>query len=38
MKREALAAVNWMTYYAKSREMLEGLDVPDLRFLGILEL
>jgi hypothetical protein len=36
MKREALAAVNWMAYYAKSQEMLEGLNVPDLRFLGIL--
>jgi hypothetical protein len=36
MKKEAMAAVNWMTYYGKSKEMLEGLNVPDLRFLGIL--
>jgi hypothetical protein len=36
MKKEAMAAVNWMTYYGKSKEMLDGLNVPDLRFLGIL--
>jgi hypothetical protein len=25
-----------LTYYGKSKEMLDGLNVPDLRFLGIL--
>jgi hypothetical protein len=36
MMKEALATVNRMTYYAKSKEMLDCLNVPDLLFLGIL--
>jgi hypothetical protein len=34
VKREALAAVNWMTYYANDKAMLEALNPVDIRFFG----